>query len=169
MKMSRRALRMERHHKRGGSEHAEMNLTALMDIFTLLVFFLLVNVATGETLPNAKSVKLPESVAENKPKETLIVVVNDKDIIVHGRKIADVPTVLRANSDLIQPLKEELELQTRMLVNRPVGSEPFNGEITIMGDREIPYRLLKKIMTTCVQAQYGNIKLAVTQRASAKG
>ncbi len=169
MKMSRRALRMERHHKRGGGEHTDMNLTALMDIFTLLVFFLLVNVATGETLPNAKSVKLPESVAENKPKETLIVVVNDQDIVVQGRKIADVAAVLGANSDLIQPLKEELQLQTRMLVNRPAGSEPFNGEITIMGDREIPYRLLKKIMTTCVQAQYGNIKLAVTQKVPAKG
>lgn len=162
---------MERHHKRGGGDagHADMNLTALMDIFTLLVFFLLVNVATGESLPNAKSVKLPESVAENAPKETLVVVVNDKEIIVAGRKIADVPAVMNSASDLIPALKDELDLQTRMLVKRPKpGEAPFNGEVTIMGDKQIPYRLLKKIMTTCVAAQHGNIKLAVTQKAAPK-
>lgn len=168
MKTSRRVQRMERHHKRN-KHHVELNLVALMDIFTLLVFFLLVNVATGETLPNAKSIKLPESVAEAKPKETLTIMVNDKDILVAGRKIADVPAVLGASSDLITPLKEELELQTRMLINRPRNDgQPFNGEVTIMGDKEIPYRLLKKIMLTCTQAQYGNIKLAVTQKPEAK-
>lgn len=169
MKPSRRILRMERHHKRNKYD-ADLNIVALMDIFTLLVFFLLVNVSSDVTLPSAKSIKLPESVAENKPKETLILIVDDKNIVLGGRKVAEVDSVINSKTDLIDGLKDELELQTRMLVKKtnPDGS-PVNGEITIMGDKEIPYRLLKKIMVTCTQAQYGNIKLAVTQKGDSKG
>lgn len=169
MKTSRRVQRMERHHKRN-RHHVELNIVALMDIFTLLVFFLLVNVSSDTSLPNAKSIKLPESVAENKPKETLILIVGDKDIVLGGRKVADVASVVGSKSDLIIGLKAELELQARMLVKKtnPDGT-PVNNEITIMGDKEIPYRLLKKIMVTCTQAQYGNIKLAVTQKSESKG
>ena len=83
MKMSRRAKRMERHHKRG-RRLPGFNLIALMDIFTILVFFLLVNSSDVEVLPNTKSLKLPESVANKKPEETLVVMVNDKDILVGG-------------------------------------------------------------------------------------
>ena len=169
MKTSRRVQRMERHHKRN-KYNVGLNIVALMDIFTLLVFFLLVNVSSDVSLPNAKSIKLPESVAENKPKETLILIVGDKDIVLGGRKVADVTSVISSKSDLIVALKAELELQARMLVRKtnPDGT-PVNGEITIMADKEIPYRLLKKIMVTCTQAQYGNIKLAVTQKSESKG
>lgn len=164
MKMSRRAKRMDRHHRRS-KHHVELNIVALMDIFTLLVFFLLVNVSTGETLPTAKAVKLPESVAEQAPKITLTVIVSDKDIVVDGRKIADVSAVLGTTTDVIPALKTELELQTKLMLKRPsADGKPFNGEITIMGHKDIPYRLLKKIMVTCTTAQYGNIKLAVTQK-----
>lgn len=169
MKPSRRVQRMERHHKRN-KNNVGLNIVALMDIFTLLVFFLLVNVSSDVTLPSAKSIKLPESVAENKPKETLILIVSDKDIVLGGRKVAEVASVINSKTDLIVALKDELELQARMLVKKtnPDGT-PVNGEITIMGDKEIPYRLLKKIMVTCTQAQYGNIKLAVTQKGDTKG
>ncbi|MBI3775155.1 MAG: biopolymer transporter ExbD, partial [Gammaproteobacteria bacterium] len=112
MKTSRRVQRMERHHKRN-RHHVELNIVALMDIFTLLVFFLLVNVSSDTSLPNAKSIKLPESVAENKPKETLILIVGDKDIVLGGRKVADVASVVWSKSDLIIGLKTELELQAR--------------------------------------------------------
>lgn len=169
MKTSRRVQRMERHHKRN-RHHVELNIVALMDIFTLLVFFLLVNVSSDTSLPNAKSIKLPESVAENKPKETLILIVGAQDIVLGGRKVAEVASVISSKSEIIFALKAELELQARMLVKKtnPDGT-PVNGEITIMGDKEIPYRLLKKIMVTCTQAQYGNIKLAVTQKSESKG
>ena len=65
MQMSRRALRMERHHKRHRSRGG-LNLVSLMDIFTILVFFLLVNSSEVQTLPNAKDLELPESIADRK-------------------------------------------------------------------------------------------------------
>jgi biopolymer transport protein TolR len=67
-------------HRRLG-RNAGLNLVSLMDIFTILVFFLLVNSTDAESLPSAKSIKLPESVAQQKPKETLIIMVTNTDIV----------------------------------------------------------------------------------------
>src|SRR3990172_2691501 len=111
MKMSRRAKRMERHHSRS-CLLAELNMISLMDIFTILVFFLLVNSSDVEILPSVKSVKLPESVAEKSPKQTVVIVVNDQDVLVQGRKVASVTEIFKSDGELIEPLKSELDYQT---------------------------------------------------------
>ena len=167
MKMSRRAKRMERHHSRSGLL-AELNMISLMDIFTILVFFLLVNSSDVEILPSVKSVKLPESVAEKSPKQTVVIVVNDQDVLVQGRKVASVTEIFKSDGELIEPLKSELDYQaSRDAVVSKAGAA--GRAITIMGDKEIPYRLLKKIMVTCVRAKYDNISLAVMKKTPVKG
>jgi len=167
MKMSRRARRMDRHHKRSRML-AELNMISLMDIFTILVFFLLVNSSDVEILPSVKSVKLPESVAEKSPKRTVVIVVNDRDILVQGRKVASVSEASASGDELIAPLKSELDYQAgREAPARKAGAA--GHEITIMGDKEIPYRLLKKIMVTCVRASFDNISLAVMKKTPAGG
>ncbi len=167
MKMSRRAKRMDRHHKRSRSL-AELNMISLMDIFTILVFFLLVNSSDVEILPSVKSVKLPESVAEKPPKQTVVIVVNDRDILVQGRRVASVAEVFSTGGELIGPLKSELDYQASR--DTYAGKAGAAGHaITIMGDKEIPYRLLKRIMVTCVRAKYDNISLAVVKKVQGKG
>lgn len=164
MKMSRRAQRMERHHARA-KRAASLNMVSLMDIFTILVFFLLVSSSTVQDLPNAKDIKLPESIAEKMPKETIVVMVSDEDIIVQGRKIADVKSVIAANRPEILSLKEELVRQSaKQLVKKTPDGKPMPHEVTIMGHKEIPYKLLKKIMYTCTKANYTNISLAVLRK-----
>ena len=164
MKMSRRAKRMERHYGRA-KRSAALNMVSLMDIFTILVFFLLVSSSTVQDLPNAKEIKLPESIADKMPKETIVVMVSDEDIIVQGRKIADVKSVARANRPEILTLKEELERQSaKQLVKKTPDGKPMPREVTIMGHKEIPYKLLKKIMYTCTKANYTNISLAVLRK-----
>lgn len=160
MKMSRRALRMERHHKRG-RRGATLNVVSLMDIFTILVFFLLVQSSDVEVLPSAKAVRLPESIAEKSPKQTVIVTVNDQDILVQGKKVASVPEIVNVDGDTIEALRTELEYQAR---RAPLAAGKTQRDITILGDKEIPYRLLKKIMITCVRASYENISLAVLKK-----
>ena len=66
----------------------DMNLVSLIDIFTILIFFLLSNAGGVETLPSPKAVKLPESMAEKAPRETVVVVVSGTEILVGGRKVA---------------------------------------------------------------------------------
>ncbi len=164
MKMSRRARRMERHHKRKKA-FTGFNMVSLMDIFTILVFFLLVNSSDVQTLPNTKSVKLPESIAEKLPKETIVIVVSNKDIIVQGRKVVSIASIKRSNSLIIGPLKKELDIHARHAMAKRKSIKVFNGEITIMGDKKIPFLLLKKIMVTSAQSHYGRISLAVMQKA----
>lgn len=159
MKMSRRARRMQRNHsrtKRGGG----LNLVALVDIFTIMVFFLVISSAEVEVLPNTKVIKLPESITEKAPRKNVLVMVSDKDIMVEGVKVASVQEVMDAKTDVIASLKSRLDEEGQM--NRQQGK--VDSDITIMGDKAIPYRLLRKIMVTCTKANYSNISLAVVQK-----
>lgn len=144
----------------------DLNLVSLIDIFTILIFFLLANASEVEVLPSAKAVRLPESTSEKSPKETVVVVVSDQDILVQGRRVISVSEALNASSDLIEPLRAELDYHAgRQLIRKE--KEPKNKAITIMGDKEIPYRLLRKIMVTCARANYSDLSFAVIQKGKA--
>ena len=166
MKQSLRARRMARLHRRHKGQ-PKLNLVSLMDIFTILVFFLLVNSSDVEVLQSNKAIKLPDSVAEKKPDNTLVVMVSAEEIIISGRSIVNVKSVLAEEGDEIKALKKELEyLATRKPYTND--SEAKKGrDVTIMGDNSIPYTLLKRIMTTCAQTDYRNISLAVSKISNA--
>jgi biopolymer transport protein ExbD len=158
--MSKRALRMERRHQKAGPAH--LNIVSLMDIFTLLVFFLLASNDT-EVLPSTSIVKMPESVSEQKPRETVVVMVTDDDILVRGEKVVTTKVALADASPVIGPLKAALvDEASRLIVSE--GAAPEAREVTIMGDKAIPFRLLKKVMATCTDAAYERISLAVVQK-----
>jgi biopolymer transport protein ExbD len=159
--MSRRAKRMERHHRRNKG-HAVINIVSMIDMLTVLVLFLLVNSGNMQNLPSTKTVKLPQSIAEKAPKETLVVTVNSQDIVAQGRKVASVAEAMAADSDVVDGLLRELAYQAQR--NRDKQPET-GGDITIMGDKQIPYALMKKIMVTCTKAGYTNISLAVIHKA----
>jgi biopolymer transport protein ExbD len=141
----------------------DMNLVSLIDVFTILIFFLLSNSGGVEVLPSPKAVQLPESVSEKSPRENLIVVVSGSEILVDGRKVANVAEVLAMEGDLIAPLKAELDLQANRQVIRKE-NEAQSKQLTIMGDKDIPYRLLRKIMVTSARANYSDVSFAVRQR-----
>ncbi|NND37063.1 MAG: biopolymer transporter ExbD [Gammaproteobacteria bacterium] len=166
MQMSQRAKRMERRNNRGKKTVA-LNLVSLMDIFTILVFFLLVNSGQVETLPNAKDIKLPESIAEQKTRETVIITVTGDDILVQGKPVAKVADVMAQKGMVIEGLESALRAQSDRVLRQDAMQEIEDREVTIMGDRELPYKLLKRVMATCTAADYGQISLAVMRRASA--
>ena len=167
MMKSARAKRMEKHHKRNKGS-AVLNLVSLMDIFTILVFFLLVNSSDVETLPNAKDVQLPESIAEEKAKETVVILIGEEDILVQGTPVAKVADVMNIQGNDIPALREALKSQNDRVLRRESQDDIAGREVTIMGDKEIPYRLLKKVMATCTASDYGQISLAVLQKSSDK-
>jgi biopolymer transport protein ExbD len=167
MKMSRRARRMERHHKK--AKTPALNLVSLMDIFTILVFFLLVSSSNTQQLPSNKDLKLPTSSSLTVPEETLIIAVTQDDILINGASVAKVDQVLASSEEIIAGLKEEL---TFLASSRPAavgGTEPVEGRrVTIMGDENISYDLIKKILTTCQQANYTRIAFAAVQKTRPK-
>jgi biopolymer transport protein TolR len=163
MQMSKRAVRMERRNQRG-KRSGTLNLVSLMDIFTILVFFLLVNSSDVQVLPNAKDIRLPESIAEQKARENVVVLVTDEQILVQGRPVVSVAEVMAGKSQMIPALADALRAQTDRVLRRENMNDIASREITIMGDRELPYRLLKRVMATCTAAEYGRISLAVMRR-----
>ncbi len=159
MKLSPIQKRAARNARHGNA--LDMNLVSLIDVFTILIFFLLSNSGV-ETLP-AASVHLPESTAKKDPKQTLVVVVNATEITVEGRKVADVPPLVNAKDDLIPGLKSELDLVSA----RPVALAEDAAQahsVTIMGDKDIPYQLLRKVMYTAAIANFTNVSFAVNQK-----
>ena len=166
MVKSARAKRMDKHHKR--NKGGALNLVSLMDIFTILVFFLLVNSSDVQTLPNAKDLQLPESIAEKKAKDTVVILIGEEDIIVQGTPIAKVADVLKIKGNDIPALREALKSQNDRVLRREAQEDIAGREVTIMGDKDIPYRLLKKVMATCTASDYGQISLAVLQKSSEK-
>ena len=167
MVKSARARRMEKHHKRNTRSGA-LNLVSLMDIFTILVFFLLVNSSDVETLPNAKDLQLPESIAEEKAKETVVILIGEIDILVQGKPVAKVADVSAQKGNDIPALRQALKSQNDRVLRREAKDDIAGREVTIMGDKEIPYSVLKKVMATCTEADYGQISLAVLQKSSEK-
>ena len=150
----------KRAERRGRNQTmVDMNLVSLIDVFTILIFFLMSNVGV-ETLATTRAVKLPESLAQKAPKETLLVVVTGSEILVNTKVVASVVDAIAVDGDLIQPLKAELDLQ----VGREVvlkANEADSKRVTIMGDKDIPYRLLRKIMFTGARANFADVSFAV--------
>lgn len=153
----------------------DMNLVALIDIFTIMIFFLLSSATGIEILTSPKAVQLPMSTADKLPRETLVVVVTSQDILVDGRRVAGVAEVMAASNDLIEPLKAELDLLGNRRSVRDAagggaaGSPTGEGRqaITIMGDKDTPYRLLRKVMATAARANFSDVSFAVTEKVKA--
>jgi biopolymer transport protein TolR len=142
----------------------DMNLVSLIDIFTILIFFLMSSAAGVEILTPGKGVSLPQSSADKTPKETLVITVSGPDILVEGRRVATVNEALAAEGDLIAGLKEELDLQAKRVVIR-AENQAQGKAITIMGDKTLPYALLRKVMVTAARADFSEVSFAVTPKA----
>ncbi len=161
---------MARHHQRREDRNASLNMVSLMDIFTILVFFLLVSAANTEVLPTPKRLTLPESTAQKAPKENIVIMVNNQSVLLQGRPVARLVDLRRQRDNVIPNLLVELRREVAAKKRQSRGKfDPKKQGVTIMADKQIPYALLKKIMLTCAAADLTNISLAVTQKTPQEG
>lgn len=162
MTNTRRLKRMARakRHKTG------LNLTSLMDVFTILVFFLLVNQSTVEVIEPPKQIKLPDSVVEAKPRQTVTIMVSADAILLQGEPVASVAEVLGTKNEHIAPLSEKLVQLRENIIGLNTATVAKSNEITILSDKTIPFKVLKRLMSTCTNTGYTRISLAVIQKAS---
>lgn len=163
MKTSRRIKRMSKNRMK---LITKMNLTSLMDIFTILVFFLLVNSGAAEVLDPPKEVELPESVVESKPRETVVIFVGTDQISVQGQPVAEVADVLAAPGDDIVAIKERLAILSESVIGPSTQQVAQSQEITILADKTVPFAVVKRVMSTCTGEGYGRISLAVIQKGA---
>lgn len=168
MKQSVRAKRMVRHHKRLSAQ-GKLSLVSLMDIFTILVFFLMLNASDVQVLQTDRSLTLPKSTADAAAEEQLLLLVNAQQLVLEGQPVMLLEDVISDRDGALEPLANELRTriqlrQSTVMSSATAANAMPQGEgfaITIMGDHQIEYRALKKIMQTCAQLGYTNISLAV--------
>lgn len=143
-----------------------LNLTSLMDVFTILVFFLLFNSGSGEVLEAPKQIKLPDSIVESKPRETVVILVSPETILVQGQLVVGTSMLLDSKIETVPSIAERLEQLERNIIGISTNKAVEGREVTILADRTIPFTVLKKIMSTCTSVGYGKISLAVIQKAA---
>jgi biopolymer transport protein ExbD len=143
----------------------KMNLTSLMDVFTILVFFLLVNSATTEVLETPKHITLPASVVEEKPRETVVIFISEDDVTVQGESVVRTADILASNTQNIAPIGERLGVLSESVIGLNTQTIAQSQEVTILAHRAVPFTVIKRVMSTCTSQGYAKISLAVLQKA----
>jgi biopolymer transport protein ExbD len=161
VKNSRRMKRMARNR----SKIVKMNLTSLMDVFTILVFFLLVNSATTEVLETPKQITLPASVVEEKPRETVVIFISPVEVTVQGESVVLVSQIVASQGQDISAIGDRLTEVSKNVIGLRTQVVSESQEITILADRTVPFSVIKKVMSTCTSRGFERISLAVLQKA----
>ena len=137
-----------------------LNLIPMMDVLTVLVFFLLFHSFNGE-MPEQR-IELPDSIVETRPRETIAIVVSPETVMIQGAPVVRTPRLYEDRIGTVVQIKERLKQ-----LEREVGiTAPESKEITLLADKTIPFKVLKKIMSTCTASGYGRISLAVVQKVA---
>jgi biopolymer transport protein ExbD len=166
MKNLRRIKRMTRAKRRRAPG---LNLVSLMDIFTILVFFLLVNQSSSEELPSPDIIKLPDSVSEQKPEQTIIILITADQIMINGEIVVTASEAIAEQDSVIPAIRDRLQQDAERVISQTGAASLRSRQVTIMGDKQIQFKLLKKVMASCTAAGYEKIALAVQQQEAKTG
>jgi biopolymer transport protein ExbD len=164
MRSSRRIKRMGRNRLK----ISKMNLTSLMDVFTILVFFLLVNSGSVEVLDTPKELTLPESRVETKPRETVVIFISPTEVLVQGQLVALVEEIIENKASVLDPIAARLAQLKESVIGTSTLAVSTSQEVTILADKSVPFTVIKTIMSTCTSEGFENVSLAVTQKAGAQ-
>lgn len=167
MKKTARALRIERRSRRHKPQ-ASLSLTSLMDIFTILVFFLLVNSENPAKLPPTDTIQLPTSLAEKMPEQNLVVMITKTDVLVQDMKVASVAEVLATEANVVPSLADELKYRSAKVAPVLNADGIPEREVTILGDKDISYKALRKVMATLSANDYSKISFGVIKGGNGK-
>lgn len=155
--------------KRKKMEDPNLSITSLMDMMTIILVFLLksYSVEDIQVKPSA-DLKLPRSTAKRAPEVAINVVVSKRTISVDGVKVIDVGDGLQIADEykrgtMITPLYDilaEKADEAKALAARSPGN-PFKGRLLLQCDKDVPFSLLREVMYTAGQAQFGEFKFVV--------
>jgi biopolymer transport protein ExbD len=158
--------RIRRHReRRHGANH--FALIPFIDMMTILVVFLLAHTADVDILPNTKNIAIPQSISDRKPSAAVVVMITRDSVLVDGKLVGSVADVAANQGQVFAPLKAALLAQNATMLNSEQQRDISKREVTIMGDKATPYSVLKKIMLTCSDAEYGKVSFAVVERERA--
>jgi biopolymer transport protein TolR len=158
--------RIKRHRqRRHGANH--FALIPFIDMMTILVVFLLAHTADVDILPNTKNISIPQSISDRKPSAAVVVMITKDSLYVDGVLVGSMQDVIANQGPFFAPLKTALMAQNDRSIRAAQQTDAAKREVTIMGDKSTPYSVLKKIMLTCSEAEYGKVSFAVVERERA--
>ena len=160
MRNSRRIKRMGRNRLK----ITKMNLTSLMDVFTILVFFLLINSGSVEVLDAPREVTLPESRVESKPRETVVIFISPTEVLVQGQLVAMVDEIIEDKASVLDPIAARLAELKENVIGTSTRALSTSQEVTILADKSVPFTVVRTVMSTCTGEGFENVSLAVTQK-----
>ena len=157
--------RIKRRKRHAGASH--FALIPFIDMMTILVVFLLAHTAEVDILPNTKNISIPQSLSERKPNAAIVVMVTTDSVYVDGKLVGSIAEIVANSGNVFEPLKAAVVAQNELALGGAQRTEIAKREVTIMGDKSTPYSVLKKIMLTCSDAEYGKVSFAVVERERA--
>ena len=143
-----------------------LNMVPLMDVFTILVFFLLVNSTASDVMEPPKSISLPASYVESKPRETVAVMVTQKEILVQGEAVISTDEIMQTTETEIEAIMSRLLEQQNRVIGISERTVSDSTEVTVLAHKTIPFEILRKVMSSCTHAGYEKISLAVIQKST---
>jgi len=150
---------------RSRKQLATLSLTSLMDVFTILVFFLLVNSSSTEVLTTPKQLTLPASIVEAKPRETVVIFVSPTEVTVQGELVALVSDIMATDGQNVAAIGARLSEVSETVIGTTTRAVARSREVTILADKSVPFNVVKKVMSTCTGEGFERISLAVIQKA----
>jgi biopolymer transport protein ExbD len=158
-----------------------LNITAMLDLMTIILVFLLKSMAASSaSIPQSDDLTLPASVMTSEPSEDGVVVIISKTQILVGENPE--PVVLLSSRDqlaqsgvdarykrsgpndlYIVPLANALSSarETDKRVRAAKGLDTSTSEGIIVADSTTPYRLLIEVLFTLGQSEFGKYHLMV--------
>lgn len=173
--MFRKAMtRKKRIERENAGQIRELNIVAMMDMMTIILVFLLKSyTASAISLTQSEDIKPPVSSTRATPRDTVAVTITPKDILVGDRVVVALakgqipPSMLTGR--LVVPLDQALhkEVQKLKYIADRNPAAPFSKELSVIGDKRIPYDLLLTVLYTAGQNELENYRFVVLQKGEA--
>ncbi|MGV3619192.1 MAG: ExbD/TolR family protein [Archangium sp.] len=170
MRFRKAVARKKRRDREAEGEIKELNITAMMDLMTIILVFLIKSFsASSITVTASEDVRPPMSTARATPKDTVAITVTPRSIMVGDKRKVELTQGAVKSGDaqgkLILPLdaalKKEVEKLKYIAERNP--NAPFNREVSIIGDKRISYDLLSSVLYTAGQNELENFRFIVLQ------
>jgi biopolymer transport protein ExbD len=168
----RRAMsRKKRKEREAAGEIKELNITAMMDMMTILLVFLLKSFASSSAAVTAsEDVRPPVSTTRATPKDTVAVTITPKNILVGDKEVmrlqnGQIPAD-KLQGRLVLPLDVQLKKEVEKLkyiAERNPGA-PFSRELSVIADRKVPYDMLLTVLYTAGQNELENYRFVVLKK-----
>ena len=166
--LAQTAMRERKRRSSEGAVVARLQLTSLIDIFTVLLLFLLKSLVVGGAVVSPfPGVNLPPSSSTASFKESPVVVVAKNQIVVDGEAVCPTEDVVQSQELKVGELEQALagvRQKTEALAERAGSSRKFEGKLILQADETIPFHVLQKVMYTSQTVGFYDITLAVIQK-----